>query len=201
MGGRGNLSFRDLLDRTRVRVARYLQAHRYVALLAAVKRHHGNDVAPSKSVTRQASRLLGELDVPDLETATKVIVKKAVAHRCLAVIQGKPLHGRFWRRASDAGLDLGLSFRWLKSPTIRPGTEGLLLAVQDQAIATRHYQVTVIGRGDVTDICRVCGTRGETVDHIVACYPALAKTLYCTSRNIRLEFNFVFFVQRAVGVN
>ena len=24
---------------------------------------------------------------------------------------------------------------------------------------------------------------------------------YCTSRNIRLEFNFVFFVQRAVGLN
>ena len=178
MGGRGILSFRDLLDRTRVRVARYLQAHPNVPLLAAVKRHHDNDVAPSKSVTRQASRLLGELDLPDLETATKVIVKKAVALRCLAVIQGKPLHGQFWRRASDAGLDLGLSFRWLKSPTIRPATEGLLLAVQDQAIATRHYQVTVIGRGDVVDICRVCGTRGETVDHIVACCPALAKTLY-----------------------
>ncbi|XP_065188280.1 uncharacterized protein LOC135819059 [Sycon ciliatum] len=178
MGGRGILSFRDLLDRTRVRVARYLQAHPDVPLLAAVKRHHDNDVAPSKSVTRQASKLLGELDLPDLETATKVIVKKAVALRCLAVIQGKPLHGQFWRRASDAGLDLGLSFRWLKSPTIRPATEGLLLAVQDQTIATRHYQVTVIGRGDVVDICRVCGTRGETVDHIVACCPALAKTLY-----------------------
>ena len=45
MGGRGILSFRDLLDRTRVRVARYLQAHSNVPLLAAVKRHHDNDVA------------------------------------------------------------------------------------------------------------------------------------------------------------
>ena len=80
------------------------------------------------------------------------------------------IHAFWWRKFSSIHERLVVSFQ--------SATEGLLLAVQDQAIATRHYQVTVIGRGDVVDICRVCGTRGETVDHIVACCPALAKTLY-----------------------
>ena len=182
-GGRGILSFRHLLDRALVRIASYLASRPEVVLLQAVVQHHELAVAPTKSITRRAAGVRAELELPALELCTRERVKRAIADRDLALLKDKPLHGQFWKRASDAGLDMALTFAWLQSPTIRPATEGLLIAVQDQVVATRHRQVAIFGATEVRDSCRLCGAEKETTDHIIACCPVLAKSSYIERHN------------------
>ena len=51
------------------------------------------------------------------------------------------------------------------------------IAVKDQAIKTNYYRGKILK--DATDpMCRICGQFQETIDHIVAGCPGLAKTGY-----------------------
>ena len=55
--------------------------------------------------------------------------------------------------------------------------EGFNIAAQDQAIKTNYYRSNILNDG--TDpMCRICGQLQETIDHIVAGCPELAKTEY-----------------------
>ena len=56
-------------------------------------------------------------------------------------------------------------------------TKGLIIAAQDQSLATRSYHNKIIKDG--TDPkCRMCNEFEETIDHIVAGCPVLANTEY-----------------------
>ena len=97
-----------------------------------------------------------------------------------------PLHGRYWARV-DGILDMQLSFSCFRSQTMRPETEGFLIACQDQVIATRNNMRHIHKRHDVVDLCRVCGAPGENMDHIIACCPALARTAYIDRHNFVVQ--------------
>ena len=61
-------------------------------------------------------------------------------------------------------------------------TEGFIIAAQDQAIKTNYYRSKMLKDG--TDpMCRICGQFQETIDHIVAGCPQLAKTEYLHRHN------------------
>ncbi|XP_067035460.1 uncharacterized protein [Acropora muricata] len=67
--------------------------------------------------------------------------------------------------------------QWLKSGGLKSETEGFIIAAQDQAIKTNYYRRNILNDG--TDpMCRICGQYQETIDHIVAGCPELAKTEY-----------------------
>lgn len=54
-----------------------------------------------------------------------------------------------------------------------------MVAVQDQALATRYRSVKICNIPSITK-CRLCGRYDETIDYVVSGYPELAKQEYTT---------------------
>ena len=70
--------------------------------------------------------------------------------------------------------------KWLKTGGLKSETEGFIVASQDQAIKTKYYWGKILK--DCTNAtCPICGQ--ETVDHIVAGCPELAKSEYIHTHN------------------
>ena len=70
--------------------------------------------------------------------------------------------------------------KWLTSVGLKAETEGLIIAAQDQSLATRLYHSNIIKHG-TNPLCRMCGKLDESVDHVIAGCPELAKTEYMNS--------------------
>jgi hypothetical protein len=71
----------------------------------------------------------------------------------IANINQKSLHGRY--------------FTGLKKSNIHPEREGFIFAIQDRVINTRNYKKHICGLQSIIDKCRICGTEGVTIEHIV----------------------------------
>ena len=52
----------------------------------------------------------------------------------------KPLHGQFVKRLNAQIVSAHLTTQWLNSAGLKRETEGLILAAQDQSLATNNYQ-------------------------------------------------------------
>ena len=52
--------------------------------------------------------------------------------------QNKPMHGQFLRQTKD--LSSNDTWQWLQRGELRKETEGMIMAVQDQALRTRYFQ-------------------------------------------------------------
>ena len=63
------------------------------------------------------------------------------------------------------------SWTWLKKGYLKKETEGMIMAAQDQANRTRWVQKN-IDRMDITETCRMCGDKEETISHIVSAVAA-----------------------------
>ena len=64
-----------------------------------------------------------------------------------------------------------------QKPGLKSETEGLIIAAQDQSLATKSYHHRII-KDDADPKCTMCKEFEKTVDHIVAGCPVLAKTEY-----------------------
>jgi hypothetical protein len=56
--------------------------------------------------------------------------------------------------------------------------EILYLAIQDRVINTRNYKKHICGLQSIIDKCRICGTEGETIEHIISSGTVLAQSEY-----------------------
>ena len=65
----------------------------------------------------------------------------------------------------------------LSSTELKAETEGLIIAEQDQMLATRSCNARII-KGGTDPVCRIYNRYYETRDHIVSGCPELAKTEY-----------------------
>ena len=125
-------------------------------------------------------KFLEELGIA-LPAATKSSVRLAISRRGMSELQDRPLQGQFWRRLNGSGLDASLSLAWLNSPSLRREAEGTIVAAQEQMLATRNFSARISRQIPVADdLCRCCGAPGETLDHLLGCCPALARTSYIT---------------------
>lgn len=88
--------------------------------------------------------------------------------------QEKSLHGQYPARVNENGVSC---WRWLKTGYMKNETESLLMAAQDQALATRNYKVTIL-KEQGSKKCRMCNERDETIMHILSECPKLAQTEY-----------------------
>ena len=66
-------------------------------------------------------------------------------------------------------------------------TQGLLSAVQDQALCKQNYQKHIAG-SEIDSRCRMCYKRSETTNHITSKYEALAKVECIETDNKAAEF-------------
>jgi hypothetical protein len=57
-------------------------------------------------------------------------------------------------------------------------TEGFIFAIQDRVINTRNYKKYICGLQSIIDKCRICGTEGETIEHIISSCTVLAQSEY-----------------------
>ena len=74
------------------------------------------------------------------------------------------------------------NINWLKGTGLKAETEGLIIAAQDQSLATRFYHHKTIKDG-TSPLCRLCNRYDESIDHTLSGCPELAKTEYIKRHN------------------
>jgi hypothetical protein len=53
-----------------------------------------------------------------------------------------------------------------------------VFAIQNRVINTRNYKKPICGLQSIIDKCRICGTEGETIEHIISSCTVLAQSEY-----------------------
>jgi hypothetical protein len=96
----------------------------------------------------------------------------------IANIKQKSLHGRYFKELEQPEVNIQASHAWLKKSNIHPETEGFIFAIQDRVINTRNYKKHIRGLQSIIDKCRICGTEGETIEHIISSCTVLAQSEY-----------------------
>ena len=86
------------------------------------------------------------------------------------------MHGQFVIEVPEK-VDRIKSWEWLSRSDLKVGTEALLCAAQEQAIRT-NYVKHYIDKSSDSPLCRTCGKRGESIQHIVAECEKLAQRDY-----------------------
>ena len=92
------------------------------------------------------------------------------------------MHGQYPKRIQEADVDFEKTNKWLKGSGLKAETEGLIIAAQDQSLATRLYHHRIIKDG-TSPLCRLCNKFEESIDHILSGCPELAKTEYIHRHN------------------
>jgi hypothetical protein len=96
----------------------------------------------------------------------------------IANIKQKSLHGRYFKELEQPEINIQASHAWLKKSNIHSETEGFIFAIQDRVINTRNYKKHICGLQSIIDKCRICGTEGETIEHIISSCTVLAQSEY-----------------------
>ena len=74
---------------------------------------------------------------------------------------GKALHGRLYAELRNPHVIKEASNEWLKIG------KGLVVAIQDQVIATNNYWRVIMKELNIENKCRKCRKPGETIAHII----------------------------------
>ena len=88
--------------------------------------------------------------------------------------KGKPLHRQYLQKVEKEDIGKELTHKWLQSSGLKAETEGLLIAAQDQSLATRYYQHKIIKNGG-SPKCRLFHEFDESVEHIISGCPVLTR--------------------------
>ena len=88
----------------------------------------------------------------------------------------KRMHGQFVREVPEKA-DKNKTWQWLSRSDLKISTEALLCAAQEQAIRTNYVKYH-IDRTSESPLCRLCGKRGESVQHLVSGCEKLAQKEY-----------------------
>ena len=91
----------------------------------------------------------------------------------------KSLHGQWPNLLIDRNIN---SSAWLRTAHLKPVTEALIVAAQDQALCTNWFGHHIL-RTVPYNHCRKCGQFAETIEHIVAGCPVMAQTVYLDRHN------------------
>ena len=145
-GGRGLVSCEDMHGRSMCGLARYMSTNPIDRISLLYQYHQQKPTTKSHSITAKAAKFLSSLDLPAAGPAlpNKHTIKQACAERKSKTLSTMPLHGRYWSRLEENRLDKELTFMWLKSMTLKPSTEGMIMAAQDQSLKTKNYQYAIM---------------------------------------------------------
>ena len=89
--------------------------------------------------------------------------------------EGKQLYGHFKRLINN--ISHQKTWTWLRKGNLKRETESLLIAAQNNAIRSNHIKAR-IDKTQQNSKCRLCGDRGETINHIISECSKLAQKEY-----------------------
>ena len=89
--------------------------------------------------------------------------------------KAKVLHEKFVSDTQEV-MDAEI-WAWMRKGYLKKETEGMIIAAQDQALRTNWIKKN-IDKQNISEKCRMCGQRDESVSHIVAECSKLAQTEY-----------------------
>ena len=91
----------------------------------------------------------------------------------------KKMYGQYYRDMSECA-DLKKTWQWLQKCDLKPETEALICAAQEQALRTKrtNYIKCKIDKTIESLLCRLCKEKGESVYHIVSECKVLAQREY-----------------------
>ena len=177
-GGRRLCSFPLDHDRAVVNLARYL--HTANDPLTAVLVKHQKWLECSKqrrTVLKEARLILGSHGIelePEMWLKTDPSqnsvrewrrvareLREAQTERLKSNLAEKSHQGSYHRQVTNRE-----SYVWLSEGRLRPQTEALILAAQDDVLHTRWYQNRILRNSSLL-MCRECGKAMETVKHIL----------------------------------
>ena len=145
------------------------------------------------SIVKESQKYREELGLTQYETdeATKSVklakmvkikAKEKIKSSLWKRWESKPLHGQFLKRATAPNIAKEQTNKWLKSASLKPETEGFIVAAQDQALPTNNYKKNV-SKTSNNELCRMCKTQKETIDHLIAGCSMIAATEYLKRHN------------------
>ena len=88
----------------------------------------------------------------------------------------KRMYGQFNREIGE-DMDKEGSWKWLSKGDLKPETEALICAAQEQALRTNYTKYNIDKTAD-SPLCRLCGEKGESVGHLVSECQKLAQKEY-----------------------
>ena len=88
----------------------------------------------------------------------------------------KKMYGQFVREMPE-NVDKNKTWQWLSKCDLKIGTEALLCAAQEKAIRT-NYVKHYIDKTSESPLCRLCGKKCESVQHLVCGCEKLAQKEY-----------------------
>ena len=102
--------------------------------------------------------------------------KKKVNEKAIGEWKEKVMHGQFLRDLPE-GTDVKQTFAWMGKMDIKPETEALICAAQEQALRTNYVKFNIDKTAE-SPLCRMCKSKGEFVGHIISECPKLAQKEY-----------------------
>ena len=154
-GGRGLLSVEDSIRKIENDIAEYLEKTQ----------------EPILKLTQQVS--INKAPVP------KLTFEKEIKERRELNWKEKKLHGVWYKHLTEYDKNTNC---WLRKSNLKPATESLILAAQDQALRTKWYDHNIL-KTSTEHQCRRCKAYPETIAHIVSGCPELAQGVYLKRHN------------------
>ena len=190
LGGKGLIQIETTYKTTTIGPSTYREKSDG-PLLKLVNQHE--ESRKSYSIKKYSDKFKKELNVKEIarknnESVTKLAkrVKQHAKSQALYNIkqkwESKVMHGQYPSRIKEADVDFKQTNNWLKGTGLKAETEGLIIAAQDQSLATRLYHHKIIKDG-TSPLCRLCNRCDESIDHILSGCPELAKTEYIKRHN------------------
>ena len=87
----------------------------------------------------------------------------------------KRIYGQYVREKE--GIDWNRTWQWIAKGDLKGCTEALICSAQEQALRTNYTRFHIDHTAE-SPLCRMCGSKGETVAHVVSECGKLAQTEY-----------------------
>ena len=144
--------------------------------------------------TTEGNILCDEQEISPKQLVRKV--KKGQEKYHLKELKRKTVHGAFFRKAEEQGIDLGESFGWLNGKGLTALTESKVMALQEQEVGVKVTRKEIWKEQLENVTCRVCKEDRESVAHIMCGCRVLLKTEYFKRHDAMMRVIYCYLLQK-----